>query len=409
MNWICFQIGARERYNYPVVLNRIDRLELLVTDIWINKRKPLHNFLVAIFPSLSSRTNENIPHNKVKSFNIIFIPLTIIERLLQLVLNKNFSISIDKTYQKKCVTYLKEYLSDNNDKKIVFSYNYTAEKIFELSKKFKMLTVLGQIDAGPEAGKINRELYKRYFGDQVKPNDLYLKYGSKWIKECTLANSIIVNSKWSKKLLIKSGVSEKKIIIIPVVYSPTPESKLFVRTYPEKFTEKRPLRVLFLGSIKLMKGVPLILDVARKLIDKPVQFTLVGHLKMPARLLRNLSPNVSIIKGVPPQMADMFYQNSDLFILPTYSDGFAITQLEAQAWKLPVLVSKNCGNVVSDGKNGWILNELSFSEVFKKINIVLEDPGLLDVASKNANDLERFSHGQLIKNLVMFENEIKEN
>jgi glycosyltransferase involved in cell wall biosynthesis len=35
-----------------------------------------------------------------------------------------------------------------------------------------------------------------------------------------------------------------------------------------------------------------------------------------------------------------FYRDADVFILPTLSDGFAITQIEAQAHGLPVIASK---------------------------------------------------------------------
>ena len=51
------------------------------------------------------------------------------------------------------------------------------------------------------------------------------------------------------------------------------------------------------------------------------------------------------------------YKAADVFILPTLSDGFAITQLEAQAYGLPVISSKTCGGIVENGRNGIILEE----------------------------------------------------
>ena len=41
------------------------------------------------------------------------------------------------------------------------------------------------------------------------------------------------------------------------------------------------------------------------------------------------------------------------------SDGFAITQLEAQAYRLPVIASKFCGKVVENGFDGIVLDEPS--------------------------------------------------
>jgi glycosyltransferase involved in cell wall biosynthesis len=42
-------------------------------------------------------------------------------------------------------------------------------------------------------------------------------------------------------------------------------------------------------------------------------------------------------------------------VLPTLSDGFAITQLEAMAHALPLVVTPNCGRVVTDGIDGFII------------------------------------------------------
>jgi glycosyltransferase involved in cell wall biosynthesis len=59
------------------------------------------------------------------------------------------------------------------------------------------------------------------------------------------------------------------------------------------------------------------------------------------------------------KQAAEFYRDADVFILPTLSDGFAITQLEAQAHGLPIIASRCCGNVVENGINGIILDEPS--------------------------------------------------
>jgi glycosyltransferase involved in cell wall biosynthesis len=52
------------------------------------------------------------------------------------------------------------------------------------------------------------------------------------------------------------------------------------------------------------------------------------------------------------------YAQADVFILPTLSDGYAITQLEALSRGLPVMASRHCGAAVEHGKSGWILPDL---------------------------------------------------
>jgi glycosyltransferase involved in cell wall biosynthesis len=50
-----------------------------------------------------------------------------------------------------------------------------------------------------------------------------------------------------------------------------------------------------------------------------------------------------------------FYKDADVFVLPTLSDGFAITQLEALAHGLPIIATPNCGRVVEQGKTGYVV------------------------------------------------------
>ena len=83
------------------------------------------------------------------------------------------------------------------------------------------------------------------------------------------------------------------------------------------------------------------------------------------------------------------YRAADIFILPTLSDGFAITQLEAQAYGLPVISSRFCGRVVQSGRNGLILEEPSAACIAAAIRDCIADPSRLQnfaAASRVANE-----------------------
>ena len=68
------------------------------------------------------------------------------------------------------------------------------------------------------------------------------------------------------------------------------------------------------------------------------------------------------------------YAEADAFILPTLSDGYALTQLEALSKGLPVIASKRCGNAVTDGVNGWLLDGLEPPDIAAAIRRAMDKP-----------------------------------
>ena len=64
-------------------------------------------------------------------------------------------------------------------------------------------------------------------------------------------------------------------------------------------------------------------------------------------------------------------------ILPTLSDGFALTQLEALSYGCPVIASRFCGDVVRPGINGWLLDDLEPQEIAEAICAAVETAVML--------------------------------
>ena len=127
-----------------------------------------------------------------------------------------------------------------------------------------------------------------------------------------------------------------------------------------------PLRVLFLGQINLRKGAARLIDAMRLLVDDPVELLLAGPSELSEVLWKDL-PKVGWVGPVPRSEVVRYYQKADVFILPTLSDGYALTQLEALANGLPVLASKHCGEAVVNGVNGWILEDLEPMAIAEKL------------------------------------------
>src|SRR6185503_119174 len=197
--------------------------------------------------------------------------------------------------------------------------------------------------------------------------------------------------------LLDAGIPAAKIRVVPLAFEPSAEASSFSRNYPEKFTTERPLRVLFLGQINYRKGAMQLFDSVKQMAGEPVEFWFVGPLQVD--IPHDVKDKIKLFGVAPRSDVARFYRDADVFILPTFSDGFGLTQLEAQSWKLPVIASHYCGDVVQDGFNGMLLETVSATAISNVIHQLLRSPELLDTLSQNSRVDERFSLRSLAASL----------
>jgi glycosyltransferase involved in cell wall biosynthesis len=107
------------------------------------------------------------------------------------------------------------------------------------------------------------------------------------------------------------------------------------------------------------------------------------------------------IGAVPRSEAALYYQKADVFLFPTLSDGFGLTQLEAQAWKLPIIASCFCGEVVKDQENGFLLREVTGEAITEALQLCLNNPRQLEAfAQQSTQTFGCFSLLQLQHHLL---------
>ena len=187
--------------------------------------------------------------------------------------------------------------------------------------------------------------------------------------------------------------------MIPLAYEAATDTSSFRRHYPRAFSAERPLRVLFLGQVNLRKGVAQLLEAVKLLKGEHVEFWFVGPMQIRVPQDLKLHPQVRWFGVARRVSVESYYRDADVFILPTLSDGFGLTQLEAQAWKLPVIASRYCGEVVRDGFNGVVLEEVSGAAIAEAIRGFLKSPERLSAMSVRSGVDERFSLAMLARSL----------
>jgi glycosyltransferase involved in cell wall biosynthesis len=428
--WICCQLGAREHYAIPRALYRKEALRLLITDAWVRPRFATAN------PSfggsgVAERFHSELRDARVTAFNWSLITFEMLAKTKRL---RGWAriIARNNWFQRKACDWLRrnadtlkaEKLEGNaeklksetlNSELIIFAYSYAARDIFRFAKQQGWKTVLGQIDPGPVEEKIVAEEAARVpelAGDwHPAPSE----YWDNWQEECGLADHIIVNSEWSRAALMKGGVSGEKLSVIPLAYE-MPDNSLrpggayapvgepITRSYPAHFTRDRPLRVLFLGQVNLRKGVARLFDAIRQLKDEPIEFQFVGPMQVavPEDLKNN--PRVHWFGAVTRGKTSDFYRTADVLVFPTLSDGFGLTQLEAQAHDLAVIASRYCGELVKHGVNGLLLGEPTAVAIVEALRFCVANPRQLDALSAASRVEERFSIDALGANLLTINN-----
>ncbi len=396
---VCIHIGARAHYLLPKSLVAKNKLECLITDTWVSSklvRSILSKIPVRIIKSFADRYSAEISSSVVRSFSWHFL---FVELSLRLKFKNDWSRILERNikFQQLALALFKKQAPDS----AVLSISYTSLHILRVAKEQNRKTILFQIDPGYKEEEIVADIVEQYGSvyttNWKRSSETYWK---EWREECDLAEVIMVNSEWSKIGLMEQGVEKEKIKIIPLPFEIKQKHKDFKKSYPKSFSAEQPLKCLFLGTLTLRKGIHIVLETARELLDYPVEFILVGPNELDPGLLS--LKNVQYRGVAPRNETDAYYQNSDVFLFPTLSDGFGLTQLEAMAWGLPVIASKFCGDVVLDTVNGILLNDCSAEALSAALINLIENPYLLNSMSSNClKRVEQFNLANFAEEMLL--------
>ena len=403
-SWVCCQLGAREHYAVPRALHQAGRLHTLYTDTWVAPGawvSRLGQVGVAPLRRMAERYHPQLAAAPVVSFNLPSLAFELRQRL-QRRTNWEAIIARNHFYQAEIVARWRRGGRLPGPGRAgpvtLFAYSYAALELLRFGKAQGWRTVLGQIDPGPAEEAIVQAEHARHpqYRTNFAPAPAY--YWQDWREECALADLILVNSPWSRDALVGEGIPAGKLSVVPLAYEPG-RSKAVPKRYPPRFDEARPLRVLFLGQINLRKGVARLLEAARMLRDESVEFWMVGPVQIDDLARHAAGTRCRWMGAAPRQIAASYYEEADVFVLPTLSDGFALTQLEAFEQRLPVIASAHCGQVVRDGIDGRILPVVSAEAIADAVRGCLESPERLAAWSAAAAVQPEFTLAALADNL----------
>jgi glycosyltransferase involved in cell wall biosynthesis len=160
------------------------------------------------------------------------------------------------------------------------------------------------------------------------------------------ADRIITVSQFTKdKIVHYYGIHPDKVTVIHNAVDLT-----YTRFENSFIISKRDKIVLFLGRLTLQKGPDYFVEAAKKCLefDPNIKFIIAGTGSMEWRLIERvaelgIADKVLFAGFVTDEERDRLYQMADVYVMPSVSEPFGMTPLEAMKNGAPVIISKQSG------------------------------------------------------------------
>lgn len=374
------QIGARQHYEIPKMCHTSGSLAQLHTDFWanlpMNVAAHIEHSGSAVLRRFLGRATPGIPPHLVRSYPAAAAWWW---WRLRRARGRQALYSLHEQWGKSFAKLVACKL-DNVDHTTFFGFSSASLEAMVHERRAGRLAVLDEIAPTHLEEKIMAEERRRFPGWEISEESIPRSFLARLEEEWDIAHRIVVNSEWSKQALVSEGVVPAKIFVVPISYTCPADRN------PRTAPTKRPLKILWLGTLCLRKGFPYALEAARKLEKHPVNFTFAGPSDIDLRQIK-WPGNANYIGQVPRISVRGIWESHDLFLLPTLSDGFAITQIEAMAHGLPVITTDRCGDVVEDGLSGIKIQAGSTEAIVEAVLRFLD--GEIELAAASVSALKR--------------------
>lgn len=124
--------------------------------------------------------------------------------------------------------------------------------------------------------------------------------------------------------------------------------------------------ILFVGHVQQTKGALEIIESAKKF--PKIVFTLAGPVSDEIKQL-NIPPNIEFLGEVNKSKVIYLLNESDIFLFPSYTEGFANALLEAMAMGLPVIATDVGANLdMLENRGGLIVKKKKYQDIVKAID-----------------------------------------
>ncbi|GEM_PF-5663857 len=216
------------------------------------------------------------------------------------------------------------------------------------------------------------------------------------IKEAELSscNYIFSISLLMRDSLVKHNITKSKILNLPIGNKIEPK--------PDNKEKSIYFELLYVGTIRDQKGIKLLIQSIDQLQNENIKLTLIGQINEEHYWsIINSRNYITHIPYIPNEKLHKYYQQADIFILPSYLDSWGMVTLEAMSNGLPIIVTQNCGSkdAVKHG-GGIVINTGNVDELADAINELYSNEEIrLEMANKAQKIALNYSEKQYRENL----------
>jgi glycosyltransferase involved in cell wall biosynthesis len=248
--------------------------------------------------------------------------------------------------------------------------------------------ILDQTIAHPRSKERVYKLIAKQFPDWSQ--DLEVRHADVTLAEDyehQRADRIIVASSFTKGTLVENGVPEAKILLNPYGVD-------LCRFGNRVTRQNRPFRFVFAGLVSARKGIPLLLKAWESLQPNDAELWIVGPITPTAATKVRAGGNVKVLGKVSNNELARILSESDVFVFPSYFEGFALVLLEAMASGLPVITTTATAgpDITTPGEDGWIIGPGNLDALIDAMRFCLKNRDRITEMGMTARaTAERFS------------------
>lgn len=237
---------------------------------------------------------------------------------------------------------------------------------------------------------------------------------------CFFATDIIAVSNGVREVLYTDKIAKKKITVIwngsangidLSFFDPLHPDVYNVR--PHLFIEENNFVFGFLGRLVGDKGINELVSAFDQLNREHcnIKLLLVGiyeHHLDPLRpeTLTLIKNNPNIIEAGIQSDVRSYLKAMDLFVFPSYREGFGIVLMEAAAMNVPAISSDiiGCNEIIEEGVNGFLIQTKDENALYLKMKYALDNPLKIDLMRPVSRTMisGKFEQRQLWDKMITF-------